>query len=582
MYKTKLLFVMILILNSAYSQGISIKIKVTSDLGEPIQDVKIASSDFNSSCFTDTNGICQLNLPANYSYLLEFSKPCYEQRLRIVTMNDTNLQISLNKNQTCDSNEISDTDVVLLIDRSYSMEEKDLEPNRIEAAKRTARIILDQLAPSSYSGLVSFAGEPIVHSKLTSYHNITKRHLLDIELDSDTALGDGLLTSFNLFRNSTNEKVVIAITDGCSHTGSNPLEAAKIAKENSIVIYAVLMGREGGYEVCKNSLKEIAETTGGSLITVSNQEQLLNFQLEVTEIVTKLIGITNDKSKEGLLFALYKQAYVATSPIMQYLIKFFDIKRLQNLRIMYIPINWGGSYDEYSNAVDAASKYMLDRLPLSGCSDRFEVIKIPNNANFGSCKPRTYLSTPSCYASNAITDLEGCAESFWDKSKKDYDYVIGLDKNDISQYTGKSCEKGVAGFTLEGSKAIIAETSKPGIPVHELGHKFDLADEYCDCSGTPSADHCGRDVRINRLSYELGCDTTGNCCSVSKQAVYPGCFKWCEGNFDIKAKDTNGDMIPDSGERSAMSNKILSSEHGYFDKISLDYLSKQIKLRCVK
>src|SRR5690606_35087980 len=93
-----------------------------------------------------------------------------------------------------------------------------------------------------------------------------------------TAIGDGLaLAVAQLRRSDAKGKVVILLSDGDSNwvTQFDPQEAARIAREQKIKVYTLLVGREesdlfGGMSVNPATLRNIAATTGGEFFRASD------------------------------------------------------------------------------------------------------------------------------------------------------------------------------------------------------------------------------------------------------------------------------------------------------------------------
>ena len=73
-------------------------------------------------------------------------------------------------------------DIALVFDVSYSMEAKDLEPNRISVAKEMVSKFLDSLQGHRVS-LVLFSGKPFFSSPLTFDYSFLKEFILSLTTD---------------------------------------------------------------------------------------------------------------------------------------------------------------------------------------------------------------------------------------------------------------------------------------------------------------------------------------------------------------------------------------------------------------
>jgi len=135
-------------------------------------------------------------------------------------------------------------DVMIAIDVSRSMLAEDLTPNRLENAKNSLNLIIDELAGNRI-GLVAFAGSGFISCPLTTDVGAVKIFLktIDTELipDPGTDIGSAIEESIKAFGKSTNSKVIILLTDGEELTGS-AVAAAELAAKEGIRIFAVGIG----------------------------------------------------------------------------------------------------------------------------------------------------------------------------------------------------------------------------------------------------------------------------------------------------------------------------------------------------
>jgi len=140
-------------------------------------------------------------------------------------------------------------DIVLALDVSGSMLAQDLQPDRLQAAKKVAsEFIADR--PNDNIGLVIFAGESFTQCPLTTDHKILLNLLNEVEyemIEDGTAIGLGLATSVNRLKDSQSEsRVVILLTDGTNNRGQiAPLTAADLARSYGIRVYTVGVGTKG-------------------------------------------------------------------------------------------------------------------------------------------------------------------------------------------------------------------------------------------------------------------------------------------------------------------------------------------------
>jgi Ca-activated chloride channel family protein len=107
-----------------------------------------------------------------------------------------------------------------------------------------------------------------------------------------TAFGDAIGLGITLFESSeVEDRVMIALTDG-NDTGSKipPAEAAKIARDNDILIHVVGVGdptTTGEQELDEEALQAVADTTGGRYFFAQDREQLGEIYDELDRIGTR-------------------------------------------------------------------------------------------------------------------------------------------------------------------------------------------------------------------------------------------------------------------------------------------------------
>ncbi|MFH1065827.1 MAG: M23 family metallopeptidase [Nanoarchaeota archaeon] len=246
----------------------------------------------------------------------------------------------------------------------------------------------------------------------------------------------------------------------------------------------------------------------------------------------------------------------------------YDIR----LKVLVIPVNRERqlSYTVYSN--EALDKF-LAAIPLNDCPYRFKKTFVDGKTDYGehwSAGSCSVQGTNNCLK-DALASIKTCAEEYKARTGEDYDYVVGVEDSDIASQP--ECIFADKGWTSENSDAAIVEASNAGDMIHELGHKFGLRDQYCDCSNTNAAELCGYTASPNPLRKELGC---GDKCCVASEQLHPYLeeCKWCSGNLDINARDLNNDKMLDSGKRTAMSNLIDANSFSIDEYLLLKANSK--------
>jgi len=195
-------------------------------------------------------------------------------------------------------------DIVIALDLSESMIAEDIKPNRLQKAKHEINSLINKFQGDRVA-LVGFAGKAFIQCPLTLDYSAAKMFLDSMEPDimpvPGTAIARAMEKSLSCFNEKERKhKILILITDGEDHIGK-PLDVAKLASRQGVVIYTVGIGsRKGvpipvfdkqgnrtGYKKDRNgevvmtkldelSLEKIALETGGKYYRASPGEAELD------------------------------------------------------------------------------------------------------------------------------------------------------------------------------------------------------------------------------------------------------------------------------------------------------------------
>jgi Ca-activated chloride channel homolog len=152
-------------------------------------------------------------------------------------------------------------DIVVAVDTSRSMLADDIKPNRLEAAKREIKSLLN-IIEGDRIGLVAFAGTAFIQCPLTLDYGAFNLFLEDLDTNlipvGGTAIGEAIKKSMSAFNDKVKKhKAIVLITDGEDHYG-NAAEVAKDAKEHGIIIYTIGVGKkDGAYIRIRGNGKEV-------------------------------------------------------------------------------------------------------------------------------------------------------------------------------------------------------------------------------------------------------------------------------------------------------------------------------------
>jgi len=206
-------------------------------------------------------------------------------------------------------------DILLVIDQSSSMLAQDFKPNRLEAAKEVAKTFIKD-REGDRLGIIVFAGESYIQCPLTQDIDVLLNFTDEIEIidreHDGTAIGMAIANSINRLRESeTKSKTIILLSDGSNNQGElEPITAAELAAKFDIKIYTVAAGTHGlapypvtdawgrqviqkvQVDVDEESLKEIADITGGQFFRATDNKSLQKVYEEIDALERTEIEIT--------------------------------------------------------------------------------------------------------------------------------------------------------------------------------------------------------------------------------------------------------------------------------------------------
>lgn len=207
-------------------------------------------------------------------------------------------------------------DIFIALDVSKSMLAEDITPNRLDKAKHEVANFIEKLQGDRV-GIIAFSGLAFVQCPLTLDYGAAKLFLNDVEVGNipqpGTAISEAIKTAMRSFTSrELKYKVLVLITDGEDHE-EDPIEVAKEATKEGIIIYTIGIGspqgapipefdqygRQVGYKKDKNgqivtskldilTLEKIAFETGGKFyISTTGEVELERILDEVNKMEKK-------------------------------------------------------------------------------------------------------------------------------------------------------------------------------------------------------------------------------------------------------------------------------------------------------
>lgn len=214
-------------------------------------------------------------------------------------------------------------DVMLCVDLSQSMSvtdfrTRDTRMNRLDVTKEAVRDFIESRKnrpEDRYGldrlGLILYAKYAWTQTPLTLDYAVLERDLNNAEINTreqskqGTAIGSAIgLAVSKLRKSEAKNKVIILLTDGRNNEGElDPVTAAQLAKEYGIRIYSIGAGSSDEVLVTsetlfgpmpdirrlpidEETLRQIADTTGGRFYRATDLESLHGAYQEINELET--------------------------------------------------------------------------------------------------------------------------------------------------------------------------------------------------------------------------------------------------------------------------------------------------------
>jgi Ca-activated chloride channel homolog len=182
--------------------------------------------------------------------------------------------------------------IMLVIDASRSMEETDIAPTRLAAARNAAEALVEELPESYKVGVVVFNGKALTLSAPTTDREAIALALDSIETRFRTFIGDGIMAGLANVPDGGSSVQLVVLSDG-EDTGSEvpPLVAAEEASTMGVKVNTVVTGTASG-EVHTGAevLSQIAEVTEGRFFSAPSSDEL--------ESIYRDIGVRASKRVE--------------------------------------------------------------------------------------------------------------------------------------------------------------------------------------------------------------------------------------------------------------------------------------------
>ena len=168
-------------------------------------------------------------------------------------------------------------EVMIALDISNSMLAQDVQPSRLEKAKRLVAQLVDKLENDKV-GMIVFAGDAFTQLPITSDYISAKMFLESINPSLISKQGTAIGAAINLATRSFTPqegvgRAVIVITDGENHEGG-AVEAAKAAAEKGIQVSVLGVGMPDGAPIPVEGTNDFRRDRDGNVVVTRLNEQM--------------------------------------------------------------------------------------------------------------------------------------------------------------------------------------------------------------------------------------------------------------------------------------------------------------------
>ncbi|GAA1585191.1 VWA domain-containing protein [Kribbella hippodromi] len=210
--------------------------------------------------------------------------------------------------------------IVMTIDVSLSMMANDIEPSRLEAAKKSAKSFISRLPKKFNVALVAFAGTATIVVPPTTDRAVVMRSIDGLQLAESTGTGEGIFAALQAITQVAPDPDhptepaparIVLESDGKRTVGRTIQEAAAAAKAKNVPVYTITFGTDSGYIEMdgirqrvppdRGEMEEIAGITGGHAYTAQSAGQLddvykdigssVGYDKQDKEITSRFAGI---------------------------------------------------------------------------------------------------------------------------------------------------------------------------------------------------------------------------------------------------------------------------------------------------
>lgn len=191
-------------------------------------------------------------------------------------------------------------EIIIALDISNSMLAQDVQPSRLQKAKRLVSQLVDKMENDKV-GMIVFAGDAFIQLPITSDYISAKMFLESISPSLISKQGTAIGAAINLaVRSFTPQeeigRTIIVITDGENHE-DGALEATKEAKDKGIQVNVLGIGSPDGVPIPMEGQNDYRRDRDGNVIVTRLNEQMCQEIAQVGNGIYARVDNSNNAQK---------------------------------------------------------------------------------------------------------------------------------------------------------------------------------------------------------------------------------------------------------------------------------------------
>jgi Ca-activated chloride channel family protein len=185
------------------------------------------------------------------------------------------------------------TTIVLVVDRSLSMEQED----RIVGLKRAVASFLEKLPDGSRVAVVSFSSEVEPLCPFTTDRGRVRAAVDGLQPEGSTRFYDAVAESLRLLNSETGRRAVLALTDGEDTSSQSATLDSVIADARRLGLPVYTLGLGSEDEIESADLRRLAGSTRGQYYPARNADQLRAIYEQIAERIgsSYMLGYQTDR-----------------------------------------------------------------------------------------------------------------------------------------------------------------------------------------------------------------------------------------------------------------------------------------------